>query len=186
MAMKKILAVIAGAAITLSLAACGGNGGKTSALKPPRLSPENILTVEMAANSNGGTMQLSEEGVTAEGDTLTATYVGVPLGSVDTVSISLKQFSDSLSTAQIWTDYEAERLSRSDMQFIDGIGQDCYIAFPYIYVYDRGCSIRISAGSGNDDAQKQTLIGLASQAAAQLESAITPEQAEAASDNVIR
>lgn len=186
--MKKILAIIAGAALAVSLTACGGNkaGGGASAGMPPQLSPENILTVEMAANSNGGTMELSSDGVVAEGNKLTATYVGVPLGSVDTVSISLEQFSSSLSSSQIWTDYENERLTREDMQFIDGIGQDCYIAFPYICVYDRGCYIRISAGSGNNDAQKQVLISLASQAVAQLEVSITPEQAEAASDNVIQ
>ncbi|MGN0182561.1 MAG: hypothetical protein ACI4DP_09175 [Candidatus Ornithomonoglobus sp.] len=185
--MKKILAIIAGAALAVSLTACGGNGkSRGSAEMPAQLSPENILTVEMAANSNGGTMELSSDGIVAEGNKLTATYVGVPLGSVDTVSISLEQFSSTLSSSQIWTDYENERLTRADMQFIDGIGQDCYIAFPYICVYDRGCYIRISAGSGNDDAQKQVLVSLASQAAAQLEAAITPEQAEAASDNVIQ
>ncbi|MGN0163024.1 MAG: hypothetical protein ACI4EA_05510 [Candidatus Ornithomonoglobus sp.] len=184
--MKKILAIISAAALAVSITACGGNGSGGTVEMPAQLSPENILTVEMAANSNGGTMELSSDGVVSEGNKLTATYVGVPLGSVDTVSISLEQFGSSLSSSQIWADYENERLTRADMQFIDGIGQDCYIAFPYICVYDRGCYIRISAGSGNDDAQKQVLISLASQAVAQLEAAITPEQAEAASDNVIQ
>ncbi len=185
--MKKILAIISAAAAALSLAACGGNGNSGGAVEmPAQLSPENILTVEMAANSNGGTMELSSDGIVSEGNKLTATYVGVPLGSVDTVSISLEQFNSSLSSSQIWTEYELERLTREDAQLIDGVGQACYIAFPYICVYDRGCYIRISAGSGNDDAQKQVLINLASQALTQLEAAITPEQAAAASDNVIQ
>lgn len=185
--MKKILAIISAAALVVSVTACGGNGkGGSTVDMPAQLSPENILTVEMAANSNGGTMELSSDGVVAEGNKLTATYVGVPIGSVDTVSVSLEQFNSSLSSSQIWLDYENERVAREDMQFIDGIGQDCYIAFPYICVYDRGCYIRISAGSGNNDAQKQVLVSLASQAVAQLEAAITPEQAEAASDNIIQ
>lgn len=182
---NKILALISGTVIAVSLTACGSGSGKNAEM-PAQLSPDTVLTVMMAAQSNGGTMDLSPEGIVAEGNMLTATYLGVPLGSVDPVSISIEQFSNSLSTSQVWDDYENDRLMRPDMQFIDGIGQDCYIAFPYICVFDRGCYIKITAGSGNDDGQKATLISLASQAAAQIEAAITPEQAAAAADNIIQ
>lgn len=182
---KRIVAIVSCAAIALSLAGCGGSK-KADLGSVPRLSPDMIISVEDAAATNGGTMELSQAGVVQEGKMLTATYVGVPLGSVDTVSVSIEQFSDSLPTSQVWADYENERINRSDAELIQGIGQDCYIEYPFICVYDRGCFIKISAGSGSNEGQKNTLIGLATTAAAKLEQYITPEQAEAASDNVIR
>ena len=72
------------------------------------------------------------------------------------------------------------------MEFIEGIGEDCYIAYPYINVYDRGCYIRISAGSGNDEAQRELLENLASIAAGEVERVIPLETYQAASENVIK
>jgi hypothetical protein len=181
--MKKILALILSVSAAVSLASCGG---KTAVEMPTQLTPDQVISTETASASAGGTLKMSDEGITQDGNKLTVTYVGEPIGSVDAVSIALEQFSDSLSSSQIWKDYETDRVQRADMQFIEGVGQDCYIAFPYINVYDRGCYIRISAGSGDSDEQKSLLISLASQAAAAIEQHISPEAAEAASDNVIQ
>lgn len=181
---KKITAAILAAAMAVSLTACGSKRVDISEI--PQLSPDQVLTVEAAAQSNGGTMTMSDEGIINDGKQLSLTYVGVPLGSVDTISVAIEQFSTSVTASQVWNDYETDRLKRADAQFIDGIGQDCYIAFPYICVFTRGCYIKISAGSGNNDTQKQVLIGLAAQAASGVEALITPEQAEAAAENVIQ
>lgn len=64
------------------------------------------------------------------------------------------------------------------MQKVDGIGVDCYIAYPYINIFDRGCYIRISAGSGSDDGQKNLLTTLGTTAAVALESAIPADAVE--------
>lgn len=70
------------------------------------------------------------------------------------------------------------------MEYVDGIGEDCYIAFPYINIYDRGCYIRISAGSGSDEGQKNMLINLGTTAAIALEAAIPADAVQ--NSNVIQ
>lgn len=131
-------------------------------------------------------MKMTDDGVVQDGNTLTVTYVAEPLGSADTVSVSIEQFSDKVSTNDTWTSYEYNRVHRGDMEFIQGLGQDCYIAYPYINVYDRGCYIKISAGSGSGEAQKTALINLATQAASVIEQTIPEEAVEDASGNIIK
>ena len=88
--------------------------------------------------------------------------------------------------AQVWSDYESDRIPRADMEFIDGIGEDCYIAYPFINVYVRGCYLRISAGSGNGENQKNALISLATNAAVTIEQLISAEAVNATTESVIK
>ena len=61
---------------------------------------------------------------------------------------------------------------RQNVQAQKLIGQEAYIAFPSIHVYDKGCLIDITAGSGADENQKALLMSLATVAAGRLEQII--------------
>ena len=188
--IKRLISGIVCTAMTFALASCGGgeteqqNNNNIAAIS--RISPDTLITVETAASIANNTMRMSDEGIVDDGKTLTVTYVSEPIGQGDSVSVSIEQFSDTLSTSDVWNDYEYNRITRSDQINVDGIGSACYIAFPYINVYTRGCYIRISAGSGNDENQKNTLINLAAAAAVAVENAIPSEAVGNSSDNVIR
>ena len=183
--MKKAVALLAGVVLTLSVTACGGNKAlKVSEVE--KISPDTLLTAKTVSTLTGVTMKVSDDGVTNDGSARSVTYVPDPIGSADTVTVRVEQFSEALTVSQVWADYENSRLRREDHEFVEGIGQDCYIAFPYINVYDRGCFIRISAGSGDDDEQKELLQNLAKTAAVGVESIISAETADAAASNVIK
>ena len=49
------------------------------------------------------------------------------------------------------------------------LGETAYIAYPTIHVYDRGCIIEVTAGSGSDEDQQQLLVNLAKTAVAKFE-----------------
>lgn len=185
--MKKIYAIMAAAFLTASLASCGG-GNTTQKVDIAVLTPDAVLPLASAVSATGAELVMADEGIVNDNGMLTCTYVANPIGSADSVSIGIEQFSDTVTVQQIWNAYEDARVYRSDMEFVQGIGEDCYIAYPFICVYDRGCYIKISAGSGNTEEQKNLLINLASTAAAAIESAIPAEAADisSSSENVIQ
>lgn len=181
--MKKILAILMCMAMAFAVTACGGNDKDEVA----RISPDELLTADTVSDITGVTMKVNEDGVTNDGSARTVTYVPNPVGSADPVTVSIEQFSESLTTDQVWADYENSRIRRDDMEFLgDAIGEDCYIAYPYINVYVRGCYIRISAGSGDSDEQEELLKSLATSAALKVEGLISPEAVEAAKANVLK
>lgn len=184
--MKKLFAIIMSAAIVLSTASCGGKGGSQVNVQIPRLMPENIMPVETVVQFTGGTMRASDDGLVAEGNGTMVTYVTEPIGAADSVSVMIEQFSDTLTASQVWSDYENNRIKRSDAEAVSGIGTDCYIAYPYINVYHKGCYLRIGAGSGSDEYQKQLLVNLASNAVAVLDQYIPAGAENAAQDNIIK
>lgn len=173
------------AALMFALAGCGGgDSGQSGSAEVPRLSPEQLISAETASAAAGATLVMSEDGVVSDGNMLTVTYVSEPIGANDPVTVSIEQFSDTLPTSQVWTDYENNRIYRTDMEQITGIGVDCYVAYPYINIYDRGCYIRISAGSGSDEGQKALLTNLGTTAAIALEAVVPAEAAD--NSNVIQ
>lgn len=185
--MKRLFAGIICVIMAVVIAGCGGDtqtNGNTGTVQ--QLSPDSLITAETASSLTGTTMRMTEDGVVNDNGTLTVTYVTDPIGQGDSVSVSIRQFSDTVSSSVIWSDYEQARIKRTDMEYVEGIGGACYIAYPYINVYDRGCHIRISAGSGNSENQKNLLINLAATAAIAVENTIPAELVEQSSDNVIK
>lgn len=177
--MKRIIAAAVCIGMIAGLTGCGNdNNNGASSGDVARISPETLISAETASAAAGTTLVMSEEGVVQDGNMLTVTYVPEPIGSYDSVSVSIEQFSDTLSSSQIWTEYENNRIYRTDMQQVEGIGVDCYIAYPYINIFDRGCYIRISAGSGSDEGQKNLLTTLGTTAAVALESAVPADAVE--------
>lgn len=184
--MKKICAIIACLALATSMSACGKNSDVPDVSELEKIAPDQLVTVEAVSTITGVDMEIDENGVTTDGNASSVTYISDPAYSGDPVTIRIEQFSESLTATQVWNDYENSRIYRGDMEFIEGIGEDCYIAYPYINVYDRGCYIRISAGSGDDENQRELLETLASIAAGEVERVIPIETYEAATSNVIK
>lgn len=183
--MKKIITAVACAAMIAGLAGCGGGDDRNTAVQEiPRVSPDMLISAETASAAAGNTLSLSDTGIVSEGNKLTAVYETDPVGAADGVTVSIEQFSDTLSTTEIWNEYENTRILRSDNEKIEGIGADCYVAYPYIHIYDRGCHITISAGSGSDEGQKALLTNLGTAAAVALEALIPADAVE--SGNVIQ
>ena len=141
--MKKLLLVLASLAMIIGLCACGGGGGLFAKPTPSR-----------------------------NGNVATVLYRSEPIGQNDTVTVKVTQFTDTIDYQMLFDQYEQEKSKRSSAELVEGIGQESYIAFPTIHVYDRGCIIEITAGSGSDDNQKTLLKNLAITAAGRLESII--------------
>lgn len=184
--MKKLCAVLACLAVSVSMSACGKNSKVPDVSELEKIAPDQLVTVEAVSTITGVDMEIDENGVTTDGNASSVTYVSDPAYSGDPVTIRIEQFSESLTTTQVWDDYENSRIYRGDMEFIEGIGEDCYIAYPHINVYDRGCYIRISAGSGDDSDQRELLETLASIAAGEVERVIPQETYDMATSNVIK
>ena len=184
--MKKLYAILASVALVASMSACGKKSSVPDVSELEKIAPDQLITVEAVSAITGLDMEVDENGVTTNGNASSVTYITNPQYSGDPVTIRIEQFSESLTTKQVWDDYEYSRIYRGDMEYIDGIGEDCYIAYPYINVYDRGCYIRISAGSGDDEEQRELLESLASIAAGEVERVIPVETYESAKSNIIK
>ncbi|MCD8181069.1 MAG: hypothetical protein LUF26_06280 [Firmicutes bacterium] len=170
--MKKLMLTAASLFMVIMLCACGG--GKTASEPIPDIDPAALITAEDVAAYAGYTPVIEETGTAREGNVATVLYRSEPIGEQDIVSVKITQFTDTIDYQAIFEEYEQGKAKRSSAELVDSIGQEAYIAFPTIHVYDRGCLIEITAGSGSDEAQSELLKSLAVTAAARLEE-IVPE-----------
>lgn len=176
---KKVIGIISSAAISMTLCACGNGGGLFADPTPtpaPHAEATAVVTMDNVLEIVNGqyTIELDNSSSVQENNVSTAAYRAVPNGAGDPVIVKVIEYTNSISPNQIWDDYENTRISRPASEIIEGIGDDAYIAYPSIHVYDRGCEIVITAGSGSDDGQENTLKQLAQKAVANLET-IMPE-----------
>ena len=178
--MKKyIKTILTAAAAAALLCSCGKGGGLFAEPTPtpmPSTDAGALISLEEAQSAVGDSYTLQMEGgaVAKEGNTTTASYVADPIGDGDPVIVKLVSYTSSFTPDDVWAGYENTRISRSASKFVDNIGEDAYIAYPSIHVYDRGCEIIITAGSGSDDGQDDILKKLASTAVGHL-NAVMPE-----------
>ena len=149
--MKKILLALASVAVTVGLCSCSGGGlfAKPTPIPIPEIDPASLVTVDDVAINAGYTPVVEPTEVTL--------YRSEPIGQYDPVKVTVTQFTDTIDYQQIFAQYEQEKAARSTAEVIGGIGQEAFIAFPTIHVYDRGCLIEITAGSGSDDTQRNLL-----------------------------
>lgn len=173
--MKKIISILACAAITLSLCACGEQPEPEPV---PELDPAQLVTAEDVAAIAGYTPVVEPSGTTKEGNRSSVMYRSEPIGQNDTVEVKVVQFNDDMTYQQIFNEYEANKAKRSDAKLIESLGQEAYIAFPTIFIYDRGCLVSITAGSGAGDEQERILTSLAYTAAGRLEELIPEYKAD--------
>ncbi len=178
--MKKILFVLASLTCTIILCSCGKAGGLFSKATPtpiPVVDPSAIITAEDVAAATGYTPVLDGGAVKYEGNTATAFYRSEPVGQ-DPVEISVQQYNEQTPVENVWFDYDTNRAYRSSAEEIADLGETAFIAFPSINIYDRGCYICITAGSGSDDNQRNLLLNLANIAVPRLEEIMPPVEQE--------
>ena len=133
------------------------------------------LIVNIPRGVNYKSVPVTEaSGTKRDGNVATVLYRSEPLGEHDTVEVKLTQFTDDIGYEEIFALYEAQKAKRPSAALLEGIGQEAYLAYPTIHVYDRGCLIEITAGSGAGEVQKNILTSLAMRAAGKLEE-IIPE-----------
>lgn len=176
--MKKILVLFTSLILIIGLCACSG-GGLFASPTPtpiPDISPMDILASSDASEFVGYEV-VADGDIVVEGDSKSIVYVSNPKGKKDSVTVKITQFSDTLSKDEIWNRYESGRVKRTSAEFVEGLGTDAYIAFPSIHIYDRGCEITISAGSGNDDEQKELLKRIGERAVMNFQRIITDDTA---------
>ncbi len=178
--MKKALFVISSLLMTIWLCACGGDGGLFSKAMPtqmPDIDPATLVTLDDVVINAGYTPVIEPSGTVREGNIGTVLYRSEPIGQSDIVSVKITQFTEDIDYQMLFEQYEEEKAKRSSAEIVSGIGQEAYIAFPSIHVYDRGCIIDITAGSGADETQKLLLKNLALAAAHKLEE-IVPDRTQ--------
>ena len=171
--MKKLLLVIASLIVTIGLCACGNGGGlfaKPTATPIPVLDPTTILTTDnVYAGLNYEYVPVLDGEIKTEGNTRSAVYVSNPKGLGDSVEIKITQYNETTSIDQVYQQFAAAKEKRYEITEVTELGETAYIAYPTIHVYDRGCIIEVTAGSGSDETQQQLLVNLAKVAVANFE-----------------
>lgn len=171
--MKHLIFVITGMIAAFMLTACGGGetASQPQATPVPTLDPVSILTAnDVYASINYEYVPVVDGGVIVhEDNTSKAVYVSDPKGEGDSVEIKVTQMTDTVSAEDVRTEFNEAMQKRRDTITISNLGESAYIAFPSIYVYDRGCILKITAGSASSTEQQNLLIDLASKAVANFE-----------------
>ena len=172
--MKKILFVLATLAGIIMMCSCGGEGGLFAKPTPtpiPVIDPSTLITADDVAAATGYLPVM--EGVKYDGNIATVLYRSEPIGQ-DPVEITVQQYNEEIPVVNVWYAYDTDRAYRSTAEEIANLGETAFIAFPSINIYDRGCYIRITAGSGADENQRNLLLNLANIAIPRLEEIMEP------------
>ena len=88
-------------------------------------------------------------------------YLSNPRGKYDPVIIKVFQVNGLLSDDDVINYFNECKDLREDAFTIDGMGVDCFVAYPSIHYYTNGYHVQITAGSGSDNDQKVLLMNLA-------------------------
>ncbi len=167
--MKKItVALISTILIAMLISSCGGkkDDGVNKDITLPQIDPVSLLPANDVYTALDYAYVPEVDGgvIVNEGNTSTAVYVSNPKGEHDSVEISVTQKTDAISADTIKAYYNESIQKRADAILVSNLGEIAYIAYPSIYVYDTGCIIKITAGSGADVNQQNLLINLATTA----------------------
>lgn len=162
--------------ITMGLCSCKTNSGGLSnrSVKPvPEVNPAALITTDDVVAVAGYVPVIEESGTVRDGNMATVLYRSEPIGQHDTVKVKVTQFTDSVTKDEISKQYENAKEKRPSAEIVPSMGQEAYIAFPSIVMYDRGCMIEITAGSGAGQEQKDMLKSFANIAAGRIEEMIS-------------
>lgn len=165
--MKKNF-ITAVAAICIALGGCGANTPSQPTPAPiVQVMPSTLLTINEACQMTGATL-VQEGGIETDGGASYVLYRGEPVGSADIVKISVEQYTNEISKENIKQKFDTDHEKRTSAETVDGL-ENCFIAYPFAYYYKDGYYIKITAGSGNDDTQKQLLTKMITSAAQRLD-----------------
>lgn len=176
--MKKLLLLIISLIMSMFLTACGEEKKEPI----PVLDPSQLITAEELAPLVGYQPILDGGAVKYDGNKATALYRPETLGSADIVEVTVVQYSETYPLDNVWYTYDESRMLRQSAENLFELGESAFIAYPSINVFDRGCYLKITAGSGNDDNQKNLLLNLAKTAIIKLEGIMPETQTE---DNAV-
>lgn len=171
--MKKLLLIISSLLITIGICSCGNGGGLFAKPTPtpiPVLDPTVILSADdVYAGINYEYAPVIDGEMKIEGNSRSVVYVSNPKGQGDSVEIKITQYNETTGIDQVYQSFAAAKEKRYEITEVTDLGETAYIAYPSIHVYDRGCVIDITAGSGSDETQQQLLLNLAKLAVANFE-----------------
>lgn len=174
--MKKLLLSAALIVMIFAVSACtqgtvSSNDAelpKATATSEPviKVTAQEILSLEEAQSL------VTYAAVAANITDSTVTYQSDPIGQGDIISVSVLQYDDVNDKEKIRSEYDKMKSMRPTAETISGIGEDAYIAFPTVHIYQSGYHISITAGSGSDDAQHELLVKVAGMAVENLNRAL--------------
>ena len=134
--MKLLLFLIA--TVMMLLTGCG----KEAVLIPPVM-PTDIITLADAQNTTDGTykLKLNYDAVVEISDNVyRAEYLADPLGSGDTVLVTVTSPYGSVTSNDIKEMYKSEYKARLNKKKVEGLGNGAFLVFPSLYIYNDGYS----------------------------------------------
>ncbi len=164
--MKRKLSVIL-SLICMMLLLCTSCGKSVKNI--PEIDPSSLITADDISVCAGYELVMDEAGVVRDGNTAEVLYKSDPIGKNDVVKVKVTQYTNQISDSEISQQYENAKSKRSSAETVSDMGEDAYIAYPSIHIYDRGCIIEITAGSGSDETQTALLKSLATVAVTRFE-----------------
>lgn len=172
--MKKILLLMVSVLSSVILCACGKGVFGPEPTPTPMLDPSEILSLDDVVLAVGYQPVLEGGDIERDGNKSSALYISDPVGQGDPVEITIVQYTEEMPPEHVWYAYDTDKSLRPSAEEVTELGENAYIAFPSINIYDRGCYVKITAGSGSDDNQRNQLLTLARLAIAKLEERVNP------------
>lgn len=167
--------LICAAAVVCMLASCSKEGGIRPTATPKAaeiysLNPSDVLTADNLSMLVTYPLICNVISDTPESKTLLCQ--SDPAGN-DPIRIDVEQYSEKTAKSDIAAKYNSDKAKRSSAEDIElESGFEGYIAYPYVKIYHDGYYITVTAGSGNDDEQKQLLTEIAAVAVKNIKGAL--------------
>lgn len=174
--MKKAVVLLLCMVLAFGAAGCSGNSGQTgeSSVRQGKkvyktLDPEKVLTAENVAAvvDYEPVLEKSKAGKFA-----TALYRSEPIGAGDVVQVDVCQPAGKRTAEDVEALFLEAQDKRSDAVKLPDLETEAFIAFPSVHILQNSYYIKITAGSGADDAQKALLEKLAGVAVANVKEII--------------
>ena len=123
------------------------------------INPDEIITLNEASEiAQGYTLKQGE--VKKTGNKLSVIYNADPLGSGDNIQIELVYYSDEYPRSSVEELFKSEHQKLMVYEEVSDMGEQAFISFPSIHIYEKGFYLKITGGSGNDTTQASVLKSL--------------------------
>ena len=119
------------------------------------INPDEIITLSEASEVAEG-YTLTQGEVKKTGNKLSVIYNAEPLGSGDNVQVELVYYSDEYPRSTVEELFNSEHQKLMVYEEVSDMGEQAFISFPSIHIYEKGFYLKITGGSG-DAAQASVL-----------------------------